>query len=227
MLENNQKEIILLKDLGMLYPKETSKLKRRYGLYKCFCGNEFKTQFDSIKAGLTKSCGCLYSIAKTKHKLTKHKLYFVWDNMIRRCHNYKNPVYKYYGGRGIQVCNEWKKDFISFYNWALKNGYKEKLTIDRKNNDGNYEPSNCRWVSKSTQSQNTRVIRSNNTSGYRGVSFAKSIKKWKAQTSVNSIHINIGSFDTAIDAAKAYNQYVIDNNLSHNINKLITKSNTK
>lgn len=80
----------------------------------------------------------------------------IWKNMNYRCSNKKN---KNYGKRGITVCDQWKTSFPNFMNWAMKNGYKENLQIDRKDNDGNYEPSNCRWVTAVEQSANRRVTR--------------------------------------------------------------------
>lgn len=84
-----------------------------------------------------------------------NRLYSIWHNMKSRCY-YKNAEkYKYYGGKGISVCDEWKNSFEAFYNWALQNGYSEKLTLDRINVNGNYEPNNCRWVDAKTQNNNT------------------------------------------------------------------------
>ena len=81
-----------------------------------------------------------------KHGLTKHPLYCVWHNMKTRCYNPKRKAYKYYGGRGITVCDEWLFDFEAFYTWAINNGYKKGLQIDRENNDKNYNPENCRFI---------------------------------------------------------------------------------
>lgn len=224
MLENNQKEIIILRDLGMLYPKAYSKYKVRYGLYKCFCGNEFKTQVQNIKGGYTKSCGCwnikMLKERKSIHNLTNHRLYKIWDGMKQRCNNKNNAHYKDYGERDISVCDEWNNNFLSFYSWALENGYQENLTIDRENNNLGYFPDNCRWVEKTTQSRNTRVIHKHNKSGYRGVSFNTKKSKWLSQIMINNKNTFIGYFNDILDAAKAYDKYVIDNNLEHTINKV-------
>lgn len=83
-------------------------------------------------------------------------LYSIWCGMKKRCYYQKSPNYKSYGGRGVKVCDEWKNDFKSFYNWAMSNGYRDNLTIDRINPFGNYEPSNCRWATYEEQAKNKR-----------------------------------------------------------------------
>lgn len=92
---------------------------------------------------------------KFKHGLTGHPLYSVWNGMKRRCTNNKDQAYYNYGGRGISVCDEWH-GFLPFYNWAINNGWEKGLTIDRKENDGNYEPDNCRFVTRLVQASNRR-----------------------------------------------------------------------
>ena len=92
----------------------------------------------------------------TTHGLTGTRLYTIWNNIIGRCLHSNNPNYKNYGARGITVCEEWKNDVLAFVNWANENGYGDKLTIDRINNDGDYEPNNCRWVDYRTQAMNKR-----------------------------------------------------------------------
>lgn len=213
-MESTHKKPTLIQDLGMQYPRKTSKQKKRYGIFKCFCGKEFKAMTNEIKYNKTKSCGCL----KTIHGLHNHKLYQHWYDMKYRCCNSKSDSFKNYGERGISVCDKWLNDFMSFYNWAIHNGYKEGLTLDRKNSNGNYEPDNCRWTTKFVQAQNKRRLQKNNTSGYRGVSYRTENQMWSVRIHINKKTILLGYFKTALEGAKVYDQYVIDNNLEHTIN---------
>lgn len=123
---------------------------------KCDCGGEKVVRNDHLKSGAIQSCGC---IVKKQKGLHNTKLYSVWSGMKKRCHNPKNFNFKNYGGRGVSVCDEWRNDFLSFYKWAIENGYKEGLAIDRIDNDRNYEPSNCRWVTPKVNGNNRRTSR--------------------------------------------------------------------
>lgn len=131
--------------------------KVRRFLCKCDCGNECVAVLRDIKSGNTKSCGCFSNENRYKHGLTKHPLHKRWIGIKQRCYN-KNAVrYSDWGGRGITMCDEWKNNFESFYNWALSHGYKKELHIDRINNDGNYSPENCRFVTIAENNKNQRV----------------------------------------------------------------------
>ena len=219
-MQNNQKELILLEDLGMHYPNETSNKKVRYGIYKCYCGNEFKTRIQSVKQNKTKSCGCLHKekalIFNTKHGLSSHVLFGTWSGMIQRCTNEIHMYYNDYGGRGITVCDRWL-NVANFIEDMLPT-FQKGLTLDRKDNDRGYSKDNCRWVENKIQHRNTRKIRSTNTSGYRGVSFYNLCNKWYSRICVDYKNIYLGRFNTAIEAARAYDDYIIKNNLEHTRN---------
>jgi hypothetical protein len=210
----------LIKDLGILFTNDTSKQKRHFGLYKCQCGNEFITLFSSTKNGHTNSCGCynksIIKVVSITHGLRYHRIYNTWKNMVARTTSPKKYNFNNYGGRGIIVCARWKN--VAYFIEDMYPSYQEGMSIDRINNDGNYEPSNCRWTTKCIQSRNTKIIRPNNTSGYRGVSFDKHRGLWSCQITINSKSKYLGRFNTALDAAKAYDKYVIDNSLEHTIN---------
>lgn len=154
------------------------------------------------------------------HGFSKHRLYKIWIGLRKRCNNPKYQRYYDYGAKGILVCEEWNSNFMSFYNWSLNNGYKDNLSIDRINNNLGYSPDNCRWATQEIQSRNTRRIRENNSSGYRGVSFKKAINKFQCRINVDKKQIYLGVYITAIEAAKVYDKYVLDNNLEHTINRV-------
>lgn len=130
---------------------------------RCDCGKEIKVPSTHLKRLNTKSCGCLrvdnainICIRLTKHGQSRSRTYWVWNSIQQRCFNPKHIGFKYYGGRGITVCNKWRK-FTGFY--SDMGDAPDDLTIDRINNDGNYEPGNCRWTDRTTQESNKRAKR--------------------------------------------------------------------
>lgn len=142
----------------------------RYAMWECVCscGNSCIASTQNLKSGRTKSCGCLYleSIhdGNPKHNKSKTRLYRLYSGIKNRCYNTNEPSYKNYGGRGIVMCQEWADNFMSFYEWAIANGYNESLppsecSIERIDVNGNYCPENCEWVPVSQQGRNKRNTR--------------------------------------------------------------------
>lgn len=124
---------------------------------KCDCGNYAVLRGTNIIRGVTKTCGCLIIETNTK-RLTRHgkygtRIYRIWNGIMTRC-SHSAKSHPRYSGRGIDVCDEWRSDFVNFYNWAMKNGYNKELSIDRIDNNGNYEPTNCKWSTNKEQARN-------------------------------------------------------------------------
>lgn len=132
---------------------------KKIGLFECECGKEFPAPVSNVFYGRTISCGCYRKKNKRtwhmSHDMSSTRIYNIWALMISRCTKKYSCAFKSYGGRGITVCESWMK-FENFYN-DMSDGYSDELTIDRINNDGNYEPGNCRWVTPRQQAWNKRT----------------------------------------------------------------------
>lgn len=149
--------------IGVREKRTSGNRERYYWDCICDCGNHQIVRTDCLTKGLVQSCGCLKAEQDEinlrenhRHKLSGTRLYQEWVSMKRRCFNPNDKRYADYGGRGITVCEEWTAVPDQFFDWSLKNGYDDNLTIDRIENDGNYAPDNCRWVDRKTQSRNRR-----------------------------------------------------------------------
>lgn len=184
--------------------------KKRYKivLCRCECGNEKIIQLHKFNSEKIRSCGCLLikwrksfriNHKKITHGYTNHELYGTWVGMVSRCYNKNISAYKYYGERGIIVCQEWLSEFINFYDWAIENGYKKGLTLDRIDNDGNYNPYNCRWATRKQQCNNTRSNKIVELSGIK-MSMSEACDKLGANYKIihQRVHRDGLSFDDAI-----------------------------
>lgn len=155
-----------------------------------------------------------------KHGMKFHPYYHKWKDMKQRCYNKLDTGYSNYGGRGIYVCKEWKNDPKAYIEYIslLKNEGDIGYSIDRIDNDKNYEPGNLRWVDRIIQATNQRVYK-NNTSGYVGVYYHKNSSKWKSQITYKNAYVFIGYYLNKEKAIDARNLYIITNNLPHKIQK--------
>jgi hypothetical protein len=153
--------------------------------------------------GYCKSCKHLsLTVMVNGFKLREHPAYSSLDGMKQRCYNKDSSNYKWYGNKGITICKEWRSSYRTFCLWADSNGFKKGLTIDRIDPEGNYCPSNCRWASKTDQRDNKRV-QHNNTTGYAGVSFMKSLGKYESYYTKDKVKYRCGFYDTAKEASEA------------------------
>lgn len=171
------------KRIGRLVVKEwlgtDIRSKNKQSIYRCECdcGNIKNISRSDLMSGRVFSCGCYAIEIRTKHNGYRDRLYNIWSAMRDRCNNSNHPSYYAYGGRGIKVCDEWD-DYKIFKDWAMKNGYNpdaefQECTIDRVDNDGNYEPNNCRFVNFDVQSNNRQ-----NTIRIEMDGNIKSLKQW-------------------------------------------------
>ena len=213
--------VVIKQDEDYISPNE-----KHYARWLCECSCEEKNLISvlgsHLRSGAIQSCGCLgkerRANVNAKHGKTNTRIYNVWKSMKNRCYNPNSEFYYCYGGKGVTMCNEWKEDFESFYNWSMNNGYKEdapfmECTIDRIDVNGNYCPENCQWTNKFVQAMN-HSIQKNNTSGVRGVKWDSEAKKWYAQISIHNHRIYLGRFrdknDAIIARLKAEFKYLGD-----------------
>lgn len=195
--------LIVLKQVGKNFAG------RRMFLCRCDCGSERDVVGKYLRNGDTRSCGCvtrtLISESSIVHGHSRRGArtgeYRIWSLMLRRTRATSGHEFFYYRSRGITVCERWQK----FENFLADMGPRPtpSHSIDRINNDGNYEPGNCRWATLSQQNRNTRML-ARNTSGLRGVSWSKAAGKWRAQIKVNGNVRHLGTFGDAQSAAEAY-----------------------
>lgn len=195
--------------------EKTANYQRKF-LCRCDCGTVKKVLLHNLVNGSTTSCGCARFDNRNNRGYGYHPLYFVWKNMLDRCHNKNSKFYAYYGGRGIRVCEDWQEKAVKFVLWAEKAGYEQGLELDRKDNDKGYYPDNCRFVTHLVNMQNTRLIQANNTSGFRGVS--KSRNSFFVHITTKAFSCREYGFKTAIGAAIRRDQICRDNKLNIKLN---------
>jgi hypothetical protein len=212
----------ILGNRGIVFIEETdpeyqSGHNLRRAKFRCNCGNLFEARISAVKIDHT-SCGCIKREKDIKRHLT-HGMYGTssytkWGDIRERTGNPNSNNYKDYGGRGITMFPPWREDFQLFYDYvsALPHFGEKGLTLDRINNDGNYEPGNLRWATQHIQSTNSR-IQKNNTSGYKGISFIKKENRWVATIKVMGKSIYIGQFKAKEQAVIARNNYIVANGL--------------
>jgi hypothetical protein len=214
--------IMFVKELEPLVISYNGKTRtRRIVIVECKCGKHFEAKLENISSGDTSHCGCVKRIAPNRtHNLSKHPLYSVYSSMIGRCHNSNDTNYKNYGGRGIKVCDKWH-DIKNFFN-DIEPIYKKGLELNRIDNDGDYAPNNVNFITHQENSAGDRIIQTNNSSGYRGVcTNTQGIKiRWRAVITINQKQKYLGTYNTKLEAAKAYNNYIDKNNLPHTKNEL-------
>jgi len=202
----------------MHIPDKTKKTSYRKGLYECIdCHKYYEAITAAVKQRGRSRCKiCALKVTHKKcikHGKTKERVHRIWTAMLQRCNNPNNSNYSRYGGRGIKVISAWL-DATTFIEWALTNGYKDNLTINRINNDSDYCPNNCNWLTHHDQQFNRRLD-SRNTTGYTGISLKNN--KYRARISYNNNEIFIGTFTTIKAAVLARDQYIIKYNLPHKI----------
>lgn len=217
-ISQNEFKMTLIKDLGREFLTSTSKVKSRVAIFECTeCKIHFRTSVNKLTKEQKYCNKCKYTELIT-HNMSNLPIYNLWKSMLNRTKSKSKA--KYYKDKNIIVCKEWEK-FENFYNWAINNGYIEGLSIDRKDGSKNYSASNCRWVDYSTQAANKSSNPINNTSGYIGVHFHKNTHKFESYCSWKGKKTILGYYHTAIEAAKAHDSYIIENNLPHTLNNVL------
>lgn len=214
--ENYQQEVYIASEDIMLTPRKILQLlgteAGRKIIHPDIWVNATMAEYKPIETIIEKSN--TFEDNRLKHGYNKTRIFRIYHNIKQRCSNPNHPRYENYGGKGITVCDEWSNSIDSFINWANGNGYQETLTIDRIDNDKEYSPSNCRWVTYSTQAIN-QGLRKDNTSGYKGVS--KDKHNWRASIQINKERRFLGYFDTAEAASEAYEEAFLERENLYNI----------
>ena len=189
-------------------------IRKGKGVWKCICtcGNNAFVTVTDLRAGKTRSCGCLRKEKMTKHGMHKTRFYSVWSNMVGRCTNENTPNFQYYGGRGIRIRDGWnkfekfKEDMHPSYLEHAKEYGEVDTSIERIDVDGDYEIINTTWATMREQSTNKRISKSN-TSGFVGVGWIEKDKKWRARIHANQKETHLGVYETIEEAISAREKY--------------------
>ena len=194
----------------------------------CDCGQTKIIDYHHLQSGHTKSCRCYAkeqtSKAKKTHGMSTHSLYVLWYDMKLRCEDSRHDSYELYSSKGRDICEEWKNDMSAFMDWALNNGWKKGLVLDREDNSLGYSPENCRFVTYKENSHNSDIQRRSKT-GYAGVWYEQGGGKY--QSYIHGVDIlpnnrkkHLGRFDTAEQAVAARNNYIKVHKLPHRIQEI-------
>jgi hypothetical protein len=207
------------KKYGRLTLIENTNLKRTTGyVWKCLCDCGNITYVPTSQIGTTtNSCGCYKIQSHRTHNESRSRLYNIWILMKARCYRKASPSYKNYGGRGITICDEWIHSYETFRTWALENGYKENLSIDRIDVNGNYCPENCRWADNSTQVNNRRPYGKIPITGI--VQMKNGV--YLGQVTVNGKRIHCGASKDLNIAIQKRNDYIKSHNLKNKLSEII------
>lgn len=184
-------------------------------LCQCSCGSIKTYRKGNLNSGNTTNCGCIKAkklIARsTKHNLSKTRIYGLYLSMKDRCYNSNCYAYKWYGLNGIKVCDEWRNNFVAFYDWAMANGYKDNLSIERIDVNKDYEPSNCCWIPFKKQHENTRnAIRIKTKNGFtfvKDIAFKYKIPKSTLYSTIRKIDKKDLTEENIINKIKRSNKY--------------------
>jgi len=185
--------------------------RRKYKFTCEKCNSTYFRRIDTAKNNSTMCINCTRkSKAPKKHGDCGTKLYLHWANMKNRCYGIATQKNRDYKAKGIIVCKEWKDSYENFKDWSLKNGYNSDLTLDRKDNNGIYEPENCRWITNIEQQSNKREIIKSNTSGFKNISFNKKSKKWRL--SIKKYNLKIDKLFNTLDDAIKFKENILKGN---------------
>ena len=216
--------ITIIKDLGMKPSRGSSNRSIRFAIFKCSdCASEFEAIVSQVKA--TRQTQCKSCSQKT-HGLSKSNLYQWYTNMMSRCYNINSDHYLAYGGHGVTVCKEWRDSFESFAKWALENGYKKHLELDKDIGSAElgispaiYSPSTCRFITSEENNIHRKQLMRTNSTGYKGVTIHRD--KFKATINVETEFIHLGLWGSPLEAAKAYDYFIKSNSLNRALNNVL------